>query len=310
MKRAKIYPWPGSSHLFPEEKRAVSNSAVKLRREASERRRRPRTAPGYPSRRGAKLIEGLTKSELVQKYTPKVRIIALTIAGKIPAAPSDLEDLISVGFIGLMDAADKYEAARGIKFATYAEFRIRGAILDELRNMDCLPRSMRSLTKKIERISNEIQLRTGRLPTDAEVSGILRIGTEDLREFKRRSTPVHWVNFDELVSASGFGDFLERKMEENTGFSLTSDSDPSLLVMRNDTRQYLDNLIQELADGERLVLTLYYYRGLNLGEIATILNVSESRISQIHSGAILKLRERVRRAVPDARKLFLMLLAA
>lgn len=287
----------------------MSNSVARAKRQVPDRRRRPRKAPGYPSRRGAKLIEGLTKAELVRKYASKVRIIALTISGKMPSAPSQLDDLVSVGFIGLMDAADKFEASRGIKFATYAEFRIRGAILDELRNMDCLPRSLRSLTKKIDQISNEIQLKTGSAPTDAEVSRLLKIRKEDLQELKTRFTPVHWVNYDELVSGSGYGESSEHRIEESVGYSMTSEADPSILVMRNDTRHFLDNLIQGLSGDERLVLTLYYYRGLNLGEIATILDVSESRISQIHSGAIFKLREKVQRSVPDSKNLFLMLLA-
>lgn len=287
----------------------MGNSAVRVKKQTGERRRKVRTAPGYPSRRGAKLIEGLNKAELVRKYAPKVRIIALTISGKVHSAASQLDDLISVGFIGLMDAADKFDASRGIKFATYAEFRIRGAILDELRNMDCLPRSLRSLNKKVEQVSNRIQLRTGQSPTDTEVSRILKIRTEDLQELRTRFTPVHWVNYDELLASSASGDLSEQGIESRVSQSLVAEADPSLLVMRNDTRQYLDNLIQGLSGGERLVLTLYYYRGLNLGEIASILDVTESRISQIHSGAILKLRETVRRNVPDSKSLFLMLLA-
>ena len=260
-----------------------------------------------------RLVEGLTKSELVRKYEPKVRIMAQGISGKMPRNCSDVEDLVSVGFIGLMDAADKFEASRGIKFATYAEFRIRGAILDELRSLDAVPRSVRMQAKKIEQVANRFQNQTGRTPSDTDISKVLKISREDFQELKARIAPIHHVNFDDVANRAAAGDAEAHASETSEGQPIhTSGSahDPSIRVMRLETRDYLDQLFKNLSDDQRMVLTFYYYRGLNLGEIAMILEVSESRVSQIHSAAIGKLREFVHRSVPDTRNLFLMLLAA
>jgi RNA polymerase sigma factor for flagellar operon FliA len=246
-----------------------------------DRRQRQRSAPGFRSRRGDKRVEGLTRAELVRKYEPKVKFIASRLASQLPESV-EIDDLVSVGFIGLMDAADKFKESRGVKFSTYAEFRIRGAILDELRNQDWLPHCARSKAKEIDHTYGKLEQETGRRPTESEVSARLGLRRERFQKIKDRVasfTVVHCEDPDELEQRT------EAPGEESNPFNT---------VLRKNVSDFLSELFKTLADEERVVLSCYYFRGLNLREIAEILSVTESRVSQIHTKAIFNLKQLLR----------------
>lgn len=264
----------------------------------SDRRRRPRCAPGFRPKRGKKLVEGLTRTEIVSRYETKVRYIATRLATNLPTSV-DLEDLVSVGFIGLMDAADKFNASRGVKFATYAEFRIRGAILDELRNQDWVPHCARGRAKSIEKAANDIERVTGQRPSDTELSTKLGLTRERLQKMRDHLGALTLVSLDATEYDSTPIATEDRE-----------DANPFENAARNDTRDYLENLFQTLPEDERIVLSCYYFRSLNLREISQILGVTESRISQLHTQAILKLRQQLSQDSQCPRSVFLMLLAA
>ena len=235
---------------------------------AAERRRKPRTGKSYGSRKGQAVVEGLTRSELVVKYGFKVKIIATQIAKKLPAS-IDVGDLESVGLMGLMDAADRFDPKKGAKFETYAAFRIRGAILDELRSQDWVPRSVRDKAKN-----------------DADAIQYAMVYIDDM-------TP------------SAAAAVRESDAEEKTSFAIN----PIDEIARKETRGMLEELFRDLTDHERTIMSCYYFRGLNMKEVAEILDLSEPRICQLHSRAILKLRTSLtERYGSSAQTMVLMLL--
>lgn len=267
-----------------------------------ERRKRVRVAPGFASRKGEKLADGLSKSQLIEKFHHKVRIAAFQIAKKFSHS-IDVEDLVSMGFIGLMDAADKFDPSRGVKFETYAEYRIRGSIFDELRKQDWVPRSARDRARELDKAFNDVEFQKGRRPTDREVSRKLGLSLSKYQEMKRDIGTLAMVNYESLETLTEKDDAaLSAVMESN------QTTDPFSEVSRKDTKALLDRLFGTLTEEEKTVLSCYYYRGLNLREIGQILSLGESRICQIHTRALLKLRNQLQEQVPSAKSLILLLL--
>lgn len=201
------------------------------------------------------------------------------MATQLPSSV-DVDDLVSVGFIGLMDAADKFNSAKGVKFATYAEFRIRGAILDELRNQDWVPHCARGRAKQIEKAYSHIERETGERPSEEAVSEKLGVSRSRLQKMKENVGNLVLVSYDAQEAEAA-----QQPHEKREG------ADPFAHVIQNDARAYLENLFKQLGEEERIVLSCYYFRGLNLREISQILDLSESRISQIHTQAIFKLKQ-------------------
>jgi len=267
-----------------------------------DRRRAARRAPGFKSRKKEKLIEGLSKSELVQKYEMKVKMIAAKMAINLPASVL-FEDLVSVGFIGLMDAADKFDPSKGARFGTYVEFRIRGAILDELRNQDWISRSARDSIKEIEEVCRKYERETGENPSDEQASKEMGITAERFRRIKSRGS-LSLVNFShssEVESAEGI---------EFQGVEQREEFNPDSEAQRLDTRAFLERLFEALSEDARLVLRCYYFRGLNIKEISQIMEVSESRVSQIHTRSILELKNQFPADIDCMSAVFTMLLDA
>ena len=249
--------------------------------QTQDRRRRQRSsAPGFTSRTSEKRVEGLTRSELVRKYEPKVKFIATRMATNLPSSV-DVDDLISVGFIGLMDAADKFKESKGVKFSTYAEFRIRGAILDELRNQDWVPHCARGKAKEIDRTYSKIERETGRRATDDEVSAQMGLTRDRFQKMKERLGSLTLVSYEDH-------EHLQQMPDDSL------ESNPFSKVLRNDAKEFLKGLFEHLSEDEKIVLSCYYFRGLNLKEISEILSVTESRVSQIHTKAIFNLKERLK----------------
>ncbi len=267
----------------------MSTNAVK----AQNRRRKPRSAPSFPSRKGEKRVEGLTRSELLLKYGAKVRWIASRLAHGLPQSV-DIDDLVSVGFIGLMDAADKFNPSENVKFSTYAEFRIRGSMIDELRKQDWVPRRVRSQIKAIDKVETQVETRTGRKATDEEVTQKLGITRDQYHTMKNEVGSLMLVPYGTVDEVS---DLIQAPDETN----------PYIQASTKDSRAYIDQLFkQNLTEEERVVMSCYYFRGLNLREIGAILNLTESRISQLHAQAIRKLKSQMKG--PSVNAMFLMLL--
>jgi RNA polymerase sigma factor for flagellar operon FliA len=262
---------------------------------AHNRRRKLRSAPSFPSRNGEKRVEGLTRSELLLKYGAKVRWIAQRISNGLPQSV-DIEDLVSVGFIGLMDAADKFNPSENVKFSTYAEFRIRGSMLDELRKQDWVPRRVRSQIKAIDKVEAQVETETGRKATHEDVTKKLGITRDHYQELKHeigRLMLVPYGTVDEVSELLQSGD----------------ETNPYIQASQKDTRQHIENIFrQSLSDEERTVMSCYYFRGLNLREIGAILSLTESRISQLHAQAIRKLKGSIK--TTSANAMFLILLDA
>lgn len=275
----------------PAQARAIKTVALKIAR--NDRRSRPRSAPGFGSRRGQKLSMGLTKAELIEKYRYKVRAIAMKLARELPASV-DVDDLFSMGFIGLMDAAEKFDPKRGAKFDTYAEFRIRGAIIDELRKQDWVPRSARDRMDALHSAAEAVEARTGNRPNAEEISKEMRIPLAKFHEMMRDLGSQSLVNMEDMP---------EGWEQEDSSLP-----DPFRQVVRNEAKAVVDRMLQSLPDQDRQVLSFYYYRGLNLKEIAQILGVTESRVSQIHSRAVMALKSQLRSDVPAVENVFLALI--
>lgn len=248
---------------------------------------------------GKKLVDGLTKDEIVVKYASLVKYLAQKIAIRLPAN-IELDDLISAGVIGLMDAVDKYDSSRDNKFKTYAEFRIRGAMLDELRSQDWVPRSVREKAKQLERVFARIEQAKGRPATDAEICDELKISPEEFSELLNEVRSVSLLNYDDLNSLA--------KTDKKSMVSLIESgklNNPFAEVSRNNLKGMVEKAIADLPEKQRLVLALYYYEDMNLKEIGQVLEVTESRVSQLHTQAVLRLKSKLKNNFDD----FVQLLA-
>ncbi|MBF0195969.1 MAG: FliA/WhiG family RNA polymerase sigma factor [Magnetococcales bacterium] len=233
---------------------------------------------------------GMTRDEVIIKYSPMVKYVAGRISMKLPESV-ELDDLIQVGILGLIDAVSKYDPKRGIKFQTYAEFRVRGAILDELRATDWVPRAVRQVASQIQHIYQDIEGKKGAPAEDEDVAE--RMGVS-LKEFYQQLDSVRGISiisFDDLRPAMEEGeewDVLDVMADPNV-------EDPIETLGLEEMRLALSEAIGGLPEKERLVVTLYYFEGLTMHEIGEVLGLTESRISQLHSKAALRMRARIRR---------------
>lgn len=235
-----------------------------------------------------KKIDRRTKEKLIKEYAPLIKFIAQKIAVRLPSN-IEFDDLVSSGVIGLMDAIDKYDPSRDNKFKTYAEFRIRGAILDELRAQDWVPRSVREKAKQLERAHVRLEQKLRRIPTEDELTDELKISKEEYYDLLNQVKSVSILSLDEAGSFNS----SDRKSILSL---LESCKIPSPLAQLNlkGLKEVVTKAIENLPEKQRLVLSLYYYEDLNLKEIGDVLEVTESRVSQLHTQAILWLRRKLR----------------
>lgn len=221
--------------------------------------------------------------QILSDYAYLIKYIAQKIAVKLPASV-DFDDLFSAGVIGFMDAVEKYNPERDNKFKTYAEFRVRGAILDELRSQDWLPRSVRELKRKQDKARSELERNLCRPVSEGEIAKHLKIPLSEYQE-KNGKTRVSLVSFAESYTMNSDDNkvFLENMegLNSQNPFSLLRDKNMQQLVLK---------AIKELPEKQRIVLNLYYYEELNLKEIGKILNITESRVSQIHTTAVKRMK--------------------
>ena len=229
------------------------------------------------------ILKGDDREQLIQDFVPVIKYMALRLAMRVSSG-LNVEDLISAGTVGLLDAITKFDPSREIKFRTYAEFRIRGAMLDEIRAMDWVPRSMRERIGKIQHAANEYTKRKGRPPTEAELAEELGMETEEVDETLLQAKGSVVLSLEDLGSndddAHPILDALADRDQPNPLESLLSE----------DTRKVLAEAIDRLPERQRLVLTLYYFEELTMKEIGATLNVTESRICQLHAQAMIRLK--------------------
>ena len=232
-------------------------------------------------------IQPTEKDKLVLEYAPLIKFIAQKIAVRLPSN-IELDDLISSGVIGLMDAIDKYDPTRDNKFKTYAEFRIRGAILDELRAQDWVPRSIRDKAKLLDKTMANLEADLGRIPTDEEVAKTLNVSIDEFHELLNQVRPVSLLSIDESQTFSN----VDKKSILNIleGCKLNN---PFNQLNIKSVKDIVTHAIEELPERQRLLLSLYYYEDLNLKEIGKVLRVTESRVSQLHAQAVSRLRNKL-----------------
>ncbi len=229
------------------------------------------------------------KDKVVVEYAPLVKYIAQKIASRLPSN-IEVDDLISCGVIGLMDAIEKFDPTRDNKFKTYAEFRIRGAVLDELRSQDWVPRSIREKAKLVERAYAKLESTLGRPATDEEMCKELNLTQEEFYDLLNKAKSISLLNFDDSTSFNkGDKKLMAGLMEDSRS------SNPFSAVSYKNSRDRIKEGISSLPEKQRLVLSLYYYEDLNLKEIGQVLDVTESRVSQLHTQAIIKLKMRLRK---------------
>jgi RNA polymerase sigma factor for flagellar operon FliA len=235
------------------------------------------------------------RERLIIHYSPLVKFVAGRVAAGLPQS-IEQSDLVSYGIFGLIDAIDKFDPGRGFKFETYAISRIKGAIIDELRQIDWVPRSVRAKARSIERAISKLENELKRSPEDAEVAAELDMTEAELAGVLSQISFTGLVALDELLGGANAGDrpggatYLDTVVADGA-------HDPVHAFEVDEMKHLLADAINRMADRERLVLTLYYYEGLTLAEIGDVLGVTESRVCQIHTKAILQLRGRM--AEPD-----------
>lgn len=228
------------------------------------------------------------KEDLILEFAPLIKLIVNRIALRLPPHV-DSEDLINSGVIGLMDAIEKYDPMRGTSFKTYAEFRIRGAILDELRSLDWFPRSIRQKVNRLENTYADLERQLGRSATDEEVAEALDMGLEEFYEILAQASAVSLVSLYDMGRDEGGGE--ERTFLECIA---NGEEDPATALESQEVYETVGTAIERLPEKERTVISLYYYDELTMKEIGRVLNLTESRVSQIHTKAVLRLRAKLR----------------
>ena len=232
--------------------------------------------------------EEAEREALIAKYAALVKFLANRMAIRLPPSVS-VDDLISAGIIGLLDAIEKFDPCKKVKFKTYAEFRIKGAILDELRSMDWLPRSIRKKVREMEKAISAVEQRVGRPAEDSEIAGQMGIDLETYYNILDRAGGI------ELLSLDAYVDSHKDNSESKGSFKslLREGCNPFDHIITHELKEIVADGIKALPEKEQMVVSLYYYNGLTLREIGEVIGLTESRISQIHTKAIIRLRIRL-----------------
>ena len=226
------------------------------------------------------------REKIILEYAPLVKMVAGRLSMYL-GYNVEYEDLVSYGVFGLIDAIDKFDALKDVKFETYASLRIRGAILDQIRKMDWIPRTIRQKQKKIDAVIREIETKYGRSATDEEIARGLGITNEEY---------VDWQSQMKITNVVSLNEFLEQGSEiptDNTYNHSSQFDGPEEVIERDELKNMLTESLELLTEKEKKVILLYYYEDLTLKEISNILEVSESRISQLHTRALQKMREKL-----------------
>jgi RNA polymerase sigma factor FliA len=224
----------------------------------------------------------LARDRIIEHYSPLVKFVAGRVGAGLPSSV-DPGDLVSAGIFGLIDAVERFDPERGVKFETFAVPRIRGAVFDGLRSLDWVPRSVRSRAREVESAFSELEARFGRAPTDEEIAGHLKISSTEFQK---------WLVAIASTTVGPLDRALVAGAEPRSLAGDTPDS-PSAIVEESEVRRLVRQEVRRLPEREKLVMSLYYDEGLTLAEIGSVLGVTESRVSQIHTKAVLHLRARL-----------------
>jgi RNA polymerase sigma factor for flagellar operon FliA len=242
-------------------------------------------------KRGTRATNLDDRETLIQDFIPKIKYTARRLSMKLPPH-IDVEDLISCGITGLLDAVDRFDPEKNVKFSTFAEFRIRGAMLDYLREIDWCPRSVRQKANNLQSVYTYLENTLGRPPKEEEVAQELNISIDKLRKDLTLINGISIFSIDEIEGDDEPSSFTHRKMLAN--YLAEKKNDEEFLL---DLKEVLAEAIDELPENEKLIISLYYYEELTMKEIGTILGLTESRICQIHNQAILRLRGKTEKSL-------------
>lgn len=227
------------------------------------------------------------RNRLMEYYLPLVKCTADRISAKLPSEV-DVDDLVSAGIFGLVDAIEAFDLERGVKFETYCSSRIRGAILDELRTMDWVPRLVRSRAHKLDNVTKMLRSELGRVPTEDEIAAQMRITRAELHKLIKDATAVSLVSLSRQFHETD----SSRELQEIDVLQDRKSVNPSQKMIRSDLHRAV---MEGLTRIERLILVLYYYEEMTMKEIGATLDLSESRVSQMHSGIMNRLRHQLKR---------------
>ncbi len=224
------------------------------------------------------------REKLILEYAPLVKVVAGRLSMYL-GYNGEYEDLVSYGVFGLIDAIDKFDRNKEVKFETYASLRIRGAILDQIRKMDWIPRTIRQRQKQIDTAMKELEQRNGRPPTDAELAAYMGISEDEFLDWQNQ------VKADNIISLN---EYVEQGNDISSEKSISSGFDtPESVIEKSELKEMLEEALELLTDKEKKVILLYYYEELTLKEISRVLEVSESRISQLHTKALQKMKTKM-----------------
>jgi RNA polymerase sigma factor for flagellar operon FliA len=226
------------------------------------------------------------RERLLLEHLPQVRYIARRIHDRLPAQVP-LEDMIHAGVIGLIDAVEKFDPGKNVQLKCYAKFRIRGAILDSLRALDWSPRQLRCQARRIEEVHRDLKLRLGRVATEPELAAAVGMNLED---FQHLLGELRGLDVGSLQAESTDTKSDEELVNYQAG---ATDRDPFVLCLRGEMKSLVGNALEDLDEKERQVMMLYYLEELTMKEVGVVLGVGESRVSQIHSVALVRLRARL-----------------
>ncbi|HOO28116.1 MAG TPA: FliA/WhiG family RNA polymerase sigma factor [Lachnospiraceae bacterium] len=224
------------------------------------------------------------REKIILEYAPLVKVVAGRLSMYL-GYNVEYDDLVSYGIFGLIDAIDKFDAGKAVKFETYASLRIRGAILDQIRKMDWIPRTVRQRQKKIAAVIKEIELMTGKGATDDKIAEALGISESEYDEWQSQMKVTNLISLDEFVEQGS-------DVADNRGISSKIEC-PEEVVEKEELKKILGEALEQLTEKERKVILLYYYEELTLKEISNILEVSESRISQLHTKGLQKMKTKM-----------------
>lgn len=222
------------------------------------------------------------REQLIMEYVPLVKLVAGRLSMYL-GYTVEYDDLVSYGIFGLIDAIDKFDYGKGIKFETYASLRIRGSILDQIRKMDWIPRSVRQKQKQMDAAISKIEAESNRVASDEEVAAELNISVDEYYEWQGQTNITNISSIDEFVDQG-----IEVKAFDQTKYA---DSEPEQVYEKEEVRDLLASSLDNLTEKERMVVLLYYYEELTLKEISRVLDVSESRVSQLHTKALQKMKK-------------------
>ena len=225
------------------------------------------------------------REQLILEYAPLVKLVAGRLSMYL-GFNVEYDDLVSYGIFGLIDAIDKFDLMKDVKFETYASLRIRGSILDQIRKMDWIPRTIRQRQKKIEAAIRDIERDSGHVATDAEIAAKMEISEDEYQNWQNQMKVTGVVSLNEFVEQGS--DIPED--HNNSGSSFVK---PEEAIEKEELKKMLAESLEKLTDKERKVILLYYYEELTLKEISEVLEVSESRVSQLHTRALQKMREKL-----------------